>query len=614
MLKAVIALSLLTITAIIHCAEIKPTAAENATTNTTVTIQDNQCPLLFYYNNESNQCECLSSSFSFLDTLVKCVNNKGLLRYNYCMTYKKETNTLSVATSVCTYFELSGHNISEPGFISVPDNISELNDYMCGPMNRKGILCSECIDGYGPSVTSPNFRCSDCSNAWYGIPLYLLLELVPVTVFYLIMLIFQVNITSAPMISFIFYSNIILHSLNFNFIAQDRVESQALGTMAALSYGIWSLDFFRYVIPPFCISPHLKVIHVLYLQSVSTVFPYVLIAFTWLCIELYSRDYKVVTVPWQLLNRVIFKHTNVKWNSGRTVIDAFATFFLISFSKLSLVLLIPLYPQGVHNLNLTDLSLTVAFHSYTDTSVNFVTKEHLPFAVISIAIFIFLLLPPVLLLAFYPFQKFRSILFKFLPKRSKGPLNIFVEKFYSCYRDGLDGGRDMRSFAALYFFILLIGYFMFSIKEAIFFPLTVLTSVCSLFIANIQPYKKRYMSVIDSLIFATLALLSAAIDRNVNTIPYLRLFTEILRLIPALGLFSFVVYKLTKKPLKMIFTSVKQKLPQVKRSLLACCNGHKDDRAQDEEKGNNENNHDEDQLPDRLMHPELYDAQDQPTY
>ena len=332
---------------------------------------------------------------------------------------------------------------------------------MCGPMNRKGILCSECIDGYGPSVTSPNFRCSDCSNAWYGIPLYLLLELVPVTVFYLIMLIFQVNVTSAPMISFIFYSNIILLSLNFNFITQHRVESQALGTMAALSYGIWSLDFFRYVIPPFCISPHLKVIHVLYLQSVSTVFPYVLIAFTWLCIELYSRDYKVVTVPWQLLNRVIFKHINVKWNSGRTVIDAFATFFLISFSKLSLVLLIPLYSQGVHNLNLTDLSLTVALHSYTDASVNFATKEHLPFAVISIAIFIFLLLPPVLLLAFYPFQKFRSILFKCLPKRSKGPLNIFVEKFYSCYRDGLDGGRDMRSFAALYFFILLIGYIMF---------------------------------------------------------------------------------------------------------------------------------------------------------
>ena len=136
-------------------------------------IQDNQCPLLFYYNNESNQCECLlvstGSSFGIFETIVKCVNDRSLLVYNHCMTYREETNTVSVST--CTYFEVSGHNISEPGFIVVPKNVSQLNDYMCGPMNRKGIVCSDCIDGYGPSVTSPNFRCSDCSNAWYGVSL-----------------------------------------------------------------------------------------------------------------------------------------------------------------------------------------------------------------------------------------------------------------------------------------------------------------------------------------------------------------------------------------------------------------------------------------------------------
>ena len=183
------------------------------------------------------------------------------------MTYKEETSMISV--SFCPYFELSGHNISQPGFISLPDNISELNDYMCGLMNRKGIVCSECIDGYGPSVTSPKFRCSDCTNTRYGVPLYLLLELVPVTVFYLIVLIFQLNITSAPMTSFVLYSNIILIAVNFNVVNHD--QSQALWTIFALSYGIWSLDFFRYAIPPFCISPNLKIIHVIYLQSVSAI-------------------------------------------------------------------------------------------------------------------------------------------------------------------------------------------------------------------------------------------------------------------------------------------------------------------------------------------------------
>ena len=205
--------------------------------------------------------------------------------------------------------------------------------------------------------------------------------------------------------------------------------------------------------------------------------------------------------------------------------------------------------------------------------------------------------------------------FKCLPKRSKGPVNIFVEKFYSFYRDGLDGVRDMRSLAALYFFVLLFIYVLRSI-EATFFPLTVLFVGCSLFIANVQPYKKRYMSIIDSLIFANLAILSAAIDRNIIAFPSFRHIAEVLRLLPALGLFSFVIYKLLKKSIKLVLSPVKQKLQQVKQLLLICCNGHiRDDGAQDEEQENTENNHIEAQLPDRVVHPELYDVQeDQPTY
>ena len=91
------------------------------------------------------------------------------------------------------------------------------------------------------------------------------------------------------------------------------------------------------------------------------------------------------------------------------------------------------------------------------------------------------------------------------------------------------------------------------------------------------------MSVIDSLIFANLALSTAAIDRNIYAFPFFRLIAKTLSLIPALGLFSFIVYKLMKKLLKIVFTSVKPKLPLDKQLLLICCGGHKDDKAQDEE-------------------------------
>ena len=43
-------------------------------------------------------------------------------------------------------------------------------------------------------------------------------------------------------------------------------------------------------------------------------------------------------------------------------------------------------------------------------------------------------------------------------------MNIFVEKFHTSYKDGLDGCRDMRGFASLYFVIRIVVYLL-SIAE-----------------------------------------------------------------------------------------------------------------------------------------------------
>ena len=150
--------------------------------------------------------------------LVKCTKEGVLLSFGCCMT-RGENHTLFLTE--CPYFELKGHkniiveDILFIGYIRLPNNISELNDYMCGPMNRKGLLCKDCIDGFGPSVTSLGYKCSNCTDAWYGIPLYLAVELIPITLFYLIILIFKVHLTSAPMTLFIFYNQLIMYMTLF---------------------------------------------------------------------------------------------------------------------------------------------------------------------------------------------------------------------------------------------------------------------------------------------------------------------------------------------------------------------------------------------------------------
>ena len=69
-----------------------------------------------------------------------CYSTRSKLSIGYCMTWD-ETGPLFVTK--CPYFQLEGHNKCDLGNFKLPDNISELNDYMCGPMNRKGFFCKD---------------------------------------------------------------------------------------------------------------------------------------------------------------------------------------------------------------------------------------------------------------------------------------------------------------------------------------------------------------------------------------------------------------------------------------------------------------------------------------
>ena len=237
--------------------------------------------------------------------MVKCTDQGVLLHLGYCAT---ETNG-DIFITKCHYFQLEGHNVTEPGYIRLPDNISELNDYMCGPMNRKGLLCKDCIDGFGPSVTSLGYKCSNCTDAWYGIPLYLAVELIPITLFYLIILIFRVHLTSAPMVLFVLYHQLVTYVLIFQRTVGLRILfSQANGPLLKslfFFYGIWSLNFIHLVVPPFCVSSKLQLMHVEFFRYIPVIYLLFLIFLTWVCIELHGRNFKLLVVLWRPFHRYL---------------------------------------------------------------------------------------------------------------------------------------------------------------------------------------------------------------------------------------------------------------------------------------------------------------------
>ena len=266
-----------------------------------------------------------------------------LLELGHCMTYNIDINTL--ALEKCPYFDTGGHNIMMVLYnivtslnIKIPENLSELNDFMCGPLNRTGFLCKDCIDGFGVSYTSLDYQCYNCSNVWYGIPLYLVIEFLPATIFYLIILISNIRVTSAPLTCLVMCVQ--LFTID---IVSDRshplqliipvIKHRITFDIVLGFFGIWNLDYFRYVLSPFCISSKLNLRHFILLEYVSAFYPFCLILLTWIFVKLYERG--IVRLDWfcTLKSRCfgrLSRHLSVR----NGVINSFATFFLLSYTKL----------------------------------------------------------------------------------------------------------------------------------------------------------------------------------------------------------------------------------------------------------------------------------------
>ena len=450
-------------------------------------------------------------------------------------------------------------------------------------------------------MTSLGFKCTDCTNAWYGVPVYLVVEIVPVTIFYIVVLLFQLDLTSAPMTGLVMFSNFMASGVNLPSVVISELRLYL--KLVSVSYGILSLDFIRSVIPPLCISSNLNPVYLTYLRILSAIFPYIYIAITWILIQLHSRDCRIVVWMWKFLNRVLLKHISVRKDRGRTAIDAFATFFLLCFYRISVTLVNPLRPLIIHQASNHNRSFNIAVHLLLNPNEEYGSKAHLPFMILSLTIFLFILIPPIILIALYPIKAFRELLGKCCHRQFICTLNFFVEKFYFCYKDGLDGGRDKRSFASAYFILVLLSC-VASPWSSRYVLLMALYGGYSLIILIVQPYKKRYMTVLESLILANLALTTALRINIADFFASSFLFSMFIlsTTLPLLGLAIYLGFRLLKK-LCLSFL----KTSPCFESLIHCC--FKNNQLESGKQGNT-NNDEEPPLPDRMVHPQLYELRE----
>ena len=498
---------------------------------------------------------------------TKCRNKEVLLRLGYCATYQKGEG---VYISRCPYYQLKGHtvSISEPGYIELPYNISELNDYMCGPMNREGFLCKDCIDGFGPSITSVGYQCSNCTDAWYGVPLFLIVKFVPMTLFYISILLFKIHLVSPPMTFYIIYSHFIVYEILIG--RREPIEklvayyeNNTAFKSILLFYGIWNLDFVRYISPPFCVSSRLKPTHIEILDYFSNFYLLFLLFFTWMCIEMHGRNFRPLVWLWKPFHKCFVRFQR-KWDLRNDMIDVFASLFLLFYIKLVYLGSVLYQRYGL------DYTMKGKRQTGSVDIDGYIMRQQLTLFVIPL-LTVFSLFP-VLLLVLYPFKLFRRCLSRC--RLEHFFVTVFVEKFHGCYRDGLNGGRDMRSFSGMKFLLMLL------LSTHSFVPFTKLKIshwVCNAFIllpialliALLRPYKKIYMTISDTLQISHFLVVCLLLSRDYFTGEETQLFAVML--LPAVVLGLFVIFKVIAS-----FKFIKLKY------WKCCCRRHHSDGSETE--------------------------------
>ena len=181
------------------------------------------CPPWFIPDNTSN------SGCSYKGVRCGAVTNyldfPLLLHLGCCMTYNSSTNITEYGP--CPYIAHYNNitSVDYVFYIQLPSNVSLLNEFMCGPLNREGPLCGKCKDNYGIALYSYTLKCSKCWGHGYGWVLYWALELFPITVMYFLVVIFHIRATSSPLSALVFMSQIVVYTIRLNVPLHMYIEN-----------------------------------------------------------------------------------------------------------------------------------------------------------------------------------------------------------------------------------------------------------------------------------------------------------------------------------------------------------------------------------------------------
>ena len=460
------------------------------------------CPVWFICNTQ-NRCQCGDGH----NKAVVC-DEKNLMSVVldcHCVTYDGVTNTTSLGA--CFYNCENYNSIKDKDKVyhklpATPEML--INQSVCKKFHRTGLLCGDCEDGHSPLVLSYNLGCVECPGGHKNWWKFILVAFVPLTFFYFFTVLFNINVTTSRLHGVVFFSQALsmpaFVRIMMSSIRKSNSQLLTASKIFTVFYSVWNLDLFRSVLPETCLN--VTTVQALALDYLPALYPYVLIIISYFLIEIYDRKVACIALAWKPFHKVL-TFFRKSWDIRTSVIDSFATFFLLTNIKILSVSSDLLVPTRIYQLGSNRSTLGL----YYSPSVVYFGQEHLPYAITALVILTIFVIMPTGILILYPFQFFQKCLSVF-------PLNwhflhAFVDSFQGCYKDGTEPGTfDCRWFSTIILMIrqMLFIVYSFTLSMMFFVYATIILVVFLIAMINIQPFKKVGYSSTDVIFYILFSL------------------------------------------------------------------------------------------------------------
>ena len=467
-----------------------------------------ECPPGYVMNKSQGKPRCICSSDltnKFHEGIDKCNHRKfrAYIKRGYWAGYHQGDNETenSLVTGYCPFCLYK-----EPRVLLADNASRELLDKVCVG-NRTGTLCGECKKNYSIMFHSDKFECYLTGHTCkYGLVLYVLSELLPVTVFFIFTLVFNISFTSGAVNGFILFSQLLVNmQLDADGLIHRPDSTRLFLQSIGLIYKIFNLDFFSISELSFCIWEGAGSLDILAMKYVTITYSLALVLLTILILHICgsAKTCKIISLI-----------TNVKGGPKTKRSDSFihglSSFFVMCYAQCATVSVFILTPGSI--ISRSDSDLSPYYVVLYNGEVGYFQSSHLPYAIPALFFLVIVVIIPPALLIVYPlcYKLFSMLKIKegkvitlctIFPLEKLKPL---FDSFQSCFKD------KFRFFAGLYFlYRLAIPVTSVLSSTIVFYVYVQLELVLMLVLHSLfHPYKIKWHNRMDSVLLFLLSIIN----------------------------------------------------------------------------------------------------------